>query len=372
MKKYFTLLIVMFLAVSVLFIGIGCKATAAETTAAAKTTAAETTAAIDPKTVTFEYVRQLRIDMKPVPLAKGHTLGYASGDAANPYMIAVDGNMFEVWEFFGGSKDDVVYLDNKLDSATAAANADIIFSKKVECYVQAMVDQKLNAVIGKKAKDLGVPMIAMDHPVEGWPICTADYPKIGKDNGQYVADNIDKKFGSVDNIDVFVYCIDPNAGELVNMRSLGALDALVPKYGKEIVDPETEGSKGITIPTGSTAELGMKAMSALLVSKPKAKNWVIFCQNEGSMTGVVSAIETAGRWNPDNYMIMDVGGWEQDQNYIRNGYVSGAGCFFANKYGEIIIPAAIAFIYGNRPPEVMYYDTVVLTKDNIDQYYPVK
>ena len=46
--------------------------------------------------------------------------------------------------------------------------------------------------------------------------------------------------------------------------------------------------------------------------------------------------------------------------------------FFPEHYGEYIIPAVAAVLKGQPIPPYLYVDNVVITKDNIDKYYPKK
>ncbi|MCL5072029.1 MAG: hypothetical protein M1308_14225, partial [Actinobacteria bacterium] len=120
------------------------------------------------------------------------------------------------------------------------------------------------------------------------------------------------------------------------------------------------------------AEQANKAMTDVLNKVPKAKKFVLTSINEETMSGIISAIQTVGRWNPEDWIIITQGCDAVGQQQIRDGLTDGAVAYFFEKYGEYLIPAAVSLMNGQPVPPFMYVENVLITKDNIDQYYPKK
>jgi hypothetical protein len=53
--------------------------------------------------------------------------------------------------------------------------------------------------------------------------------------------------------------------------------------------------------------------------------------------------------------------------------LSDAGVvFFLEKYGEYLVPAACALLERSPIPSHLYIENAIITKENIDQVYPLK
>ena len=51
------------------------------------------------------------------------------------------------------------------------------------------------------------------------------------------------------------------------------------------------------------------------------------------------------------------------------GINDGISAYFPEKYGEYLIPGALAFIYGNPVPPYMFIENIIITPDNINEYF---
>ncbi len=355
--------------------------TAAETTVA-ETTSAETTSAettgVDltsiPKEKLYETFREMakagKYEGEP---AKGHTLAFANIIKAFPFCTSVENSIIEHWKLAGGLDSDLTILDNAADPQIAIQNKDIIFNKKPEVFLQFQFDAKINDQIAKEAKEKGVFIIAIDVPV-------GDFPFMGVNNygtavltGQWAIEQIEK-MGGIDKVDLILYQNVPQVGETVFLRIKGSVDEMVKKYG-DIVDPEKTGSKGVwAVADSSSTEKAKKDFQDILAKYPQAKSIVLFCLNDQSAAGYQAAADISGRWDPDNTLICSQGLDELGMQLIRDNIVDGDSSYFPEKYGEYLIPGSLAYMYGGEKavPKEMYVENVIITKDNIDQYYPQK
>ena len=94
--------------------------------------------------------------------------------------------------------------------------------------------------------------------------------------------------------------------------------------------------------------------------------------NEQTMMGVVAAMEGAGVWDLDNKIVITLGVDELGQTMIRDGLSDAGIAFFPEHYGEYVIPAVAAILTGNAVPPDIFVDNEVITKANIDKWYPKK
>ena len=88
------------------------------------------------------------------------------------------------------------------------------------------------------------------------------------------------------------------------------------------------------------------------------------------MAGLIASLQNTGRWNQDNCIVITLGGDELGQSQIRDGLSDGGVAFFPEKYGEYIVPAICAMMQGEPVPPYIFVENVIITKENIDEYYP--
>ena len=300
--------------------------------------------------------------------AAGHTLAFANIIASFPFTEAVENDIIKQWGLAGGASDDLTILDNAVDAALGIQNADIIFNKNPDVFLEFQIDAQVNAQIGRRAEELGVYIIAIDIPVPGFPFMGVDNYGTAVLTGNWAADQIDAVYGGWENVDRVFFLWNPVIGETVAMRITGSVDVFREKFGDE-GDTKVEGSKAVLVDAGSTTDEASAAMADILAAYPEDENILVFCLNDQTAAGIQAAADIAGRWDADKWMVMSQGLDDLGMELIRDNIVDGDSAYFPEKYGEYLVPAAIAHMYGNPVPPYMFVDNVIITLDNIDEYY---
>lgn len=347
-----------------------------ETTVAAGTTVAETTVAVEttipPKDIyTYEKLREMaktgQYEGEP---AKGHKLAFANVIDGPAFCEDVKNGIKKQWELAGGNSEDLTLLDNKADVATALKNEDIVFSKKPEVFIEFQADSKVNAMIGRKAQEEGLFVIAVDITVPGFPFMGVENYKVGKLTGQWLVDNIDKKFGSWDSVDLVLVVSQPAAGEAQTLRVAGQVDAFKDVYG-DSANPDVKDSKLILVEAW-LEDNARENMSNALAAYPNAKNIILSSYTDYGIVAFKSVLEDLGKWDKSKILVGGLSGGESFNTMIRENTLDAYVSFFPEKYGEYLVPGALAFMYDNPVPAYMFVDNEVITLENIDQFYPVK
>ena len=300
--------------------------------------------------------------------AAGHTMAFANIIKSRPFCTAVENNIIEEWQLAGGSIDDLTVLDNAADTALALQNADIIFNKNPEVFLEFQLDAQVNARIGRRAGELGIFVIAIDVPVPGFPFMGVDNYGTSVLTGNWAADQIAVVYGGWENVDRVFFLWNPVSGDIVAMRIHGSRDVFKERFGEE-GDTAVEGSKAVLVDAGSTADEAEAAMADILAAYPTDENIMVFCLNDQTSAGVQAAADIAGRWDPDKWMIMSQGLDDLGKELVREGIIDGNSAYFPEKYGEYLIPGALAYMYGNPVPAYMFVENVIITPDNINEYF---
>jgi ribose transport system substrate-binding protein len=157
----------------------------------------------------------------------------------------------------------------------------------------------------------------------------------------------------------------PAGGTETMLRSEGFAAALVDAFGAEAEEKIVRTDGGM----GQSAE-AKAAMDDVLAAHPEPKKLVITSINEQTMAGAIASLQSAGRWSKEDTIIVTHGCDELGQSQLRDGSSDGSVAYFPETYGEYVIPAVSAILEGQAVPPYIYIVNVVITLDNIDEYYP--
>lgn len=300
--------------------------------------------------------------------AKGHTLAFGNILAGDEFCDKVENSIKDQWILAGGTEEDLTILDNKVDIGIAVQNADIVFSKNPEVFIEFQFDVKTNEMIGRKARDLGVFMIGVDIPVTGFPFMGVDNYDCGVKIGKWAADQIDEIYGGWENVDRVLVCQAPENGEIVNLRVMGSADVFKERFGDE-ADIDKEGSKMLLLDVGVLEDTAKEALSNYFAANPDDKNIVFFSITPDITIAFKAAADLAKRWDPDKFLITTNNLPDNLVYMLREGITDCHLQYFPEKYGEVVVPGALAHMYGNPVPTHMFAITELITRVNVGEYF---
>jgi len=287
-------------------------------------------------------------------------IGFANLTEDIPFAVRVREGIEEASKKAGNV--DLVTADNKLDGATALANADNFITQGVQGVVEFQTDEKFGKSIMDKFKAKGIPVIAIDIPMPGATFFGVNNPIAGGMAGKGLGEWIKKNWNG--QVDALVMLELPQSGPVPAARMKGQRDGLEAIVGKI---PE---SKVKHLDSKNTLEEARKLMSDTLTTLPNAKHIAIVCINDDTAAGAIAAAEAAGR--KTDIAVSGIDASERGREEIRKpgSPQVGSTASFPEKYGEKIIPMLVKAINGEKMPAQFYTTHAFLTKDNVDKYYP--
>jgi ribose transport system substrate-binding protein len=318
--------------------------------------------------LTYEMLREYAKAQKPWPglPAKGMKLGYAVNFAGNAFGDVVTESIRSSAALAGIDVDkNFFYLDNKADATVALQNSDIMLSKRPDVFIEFQLDAKANAIIAMKFRDAGIPMLAIDIPVPGATFVGVDNFKVAYMAGEAAIELIEERWGGWDAVDLVIMLTLPIGGQITLLRAEGFAQALADKYGPEVEEKIHREDAG----DGNVPD-AQKASMLVLPKYPKAKNIVLTGIDEQAIAGFQAAAEILKRWNKENYITIGQGVDELGRELIKTGVEDASVAYFPEKYGEFLVPAAVALYLGLPIPSHIFVENVMITKDNVTQYYP--
>jgi ribose transport system substrate-binding protein len=316
---------------------------------------------------TFEMYRDYAKREEPYPgnPGAGKKLGFANIFGTLPFCISVENNIIFQAKLAGFSENDMIIMDNQYDSVLGLKNADIMLSKRPDFFIEFQADAKVNNIVAAKFGDAGIPILAIDVPVPGSPFMGVNNWKVAVMGGEYMAKLIKEEWGGWDAADMVVLLQMPAGGDVTMLRSEGFAAALVEEFGAEAEEKIVRADGGM-----GQSEQAKAAMDDVLAAHPNAKKIALTSINEQTMAGAVSALKSAGRWDADDIIIITLGVDELGQSQIRNDESDAGIAFFPEHYGEYVVPAVCAMLEDEAVPPWIYVENEVITKANIDKWYP--
>jgi len=316
----------------------------------------------------YESYRQcaLRGENYPGQPGKGKRLGFANFFSTEPFCISLKNGIVEQAKLAGFAERDIIIMDNRYDSVLGLKNADIMLAKRPAAFIECQVDENINNVIGRKFRAAGIPIIGVDVPVPESPFVGIDGWKVAFMGGQEMARLIKSQWGGWEAVDMVVLLQMPFGGERNMRRSEGFAAALAEEFGEKVEEKivRTDGGPGQSEPTKI-------AMDDVLAVNPNARKIAVTSIDEQTMAGAIASLQGAGRWNPEDVIVITLGCDGLGQSQLRKGISDAAIAFFPEYYGQYLVPAACSMMQGHSVPSDIYVDNAVVTKENIDEYYPV-
>jgi ribose transport system substrate-binding protein len=300
---------------------------------------------------------------------KGKVIGFANIFGTLPFCISVENNIKEHLKRAGVDMGKGwITMDNQYDSVLGLKNADIMLSKKPHFFIEFQADSKVNNIVAAKFGAAKIPLLAIDVPIPGSPFMGVDNWKVALMGGHAMAKLIREKWGGWDGVDMVALGQMPAGGEVVMLRSEGFAQALSEEFGIATNDPKIvrfDGGMG-------QSEQAKAAMDDVLAAHPDAVKIAMTSINEQTMAGLIAAVQGAGRWDPDNKIVVTLGVDELGQSQLRDGLSDAGIAFFPERYGEYVVPAVCATLAGAPVPAYIFVENEVITLKNIDKWYPKK
>lgn len=300
---------------------------------------------------------------------KGKVVGFANIFGTLPFCISVENDIKKHLALAGGDlAKGWITMDNQYDSVIGLKNADIMLSKKPHFFIEFQADAKVNNIVAAKFGAAKIPMLAIDVGIPGSPFMGVDNWKVALMGGRQMAKLIKEKWGGWDGVDMVALAQMPAGGDVTMLRSEGFAAALAEEFGIDVKD-----SKIVRFDGGmGQSEQAKAAMDDVLAANPDAKRIAVTSINEQTMAGIIAAMQGAGRWDPADKIVITLGVDELGQSQIRDGSSDAGIAFFPERYGEYVIPAVCATLQGAPVPAYIFVENEVITKANIDKWYPKK
>jgi len=299
--------------------------------------------------------------MKASPPRNGdkYVIAFANLDRGISFCAKVEEGIVKNAEAAG---IELVIADNNLDGATALTNAESFINRNVDYVIEFQTDANFGATIMQKMDDADIKVTAIDIPMPGATFFGANNPKSGYMGGVYLGQAAIKKFGA-DKVKEGYFILGdlPQSGAVPAMRTGGQLAgflAAVEGFPEDHV---------ITIDTKNTLEESFAQTNNVLGRIPEGVPIMTTAINDQATTGTIRAVKQAGR--EADLIAVGMGADELATMMSEPTFVASVG-YFPERYGNFLIPMALAELSGIDLPPTVLMTHVMVDKGNICNYYP--
>ena len=301
----------------------------------------------------------------------GITIGYGDLTAGIPFVTQVLDNLMAVAE---ACNVEVMYADNNLDGETALENARTFTLAGVDGVIEFQIDATIEGAICDelRANDPNLPVIAIDI---AHPSCAlffgADNGYAGELAGQALGEWAQENWGC--EIDMVVTMETFVVGQVNIDRSNGMVRGISQvcsdlDYGDfENWSPDPTGIV-TRIDGGGTTDGAFPKVLDTFTANPGKRIAVVSLNDDMGLAALAAARELGIE---DMVAYASQGADATIHDEIRNNpqYIGSTG-YFPETYGNYVIPAILAMIAGDSVPDPLFVEHKLVSKDNIDQFYP--
>ena len=262
---------------------------------------------------------------------------------------------------------DMIYYDNAGDPEAALANASDAIGRKIDLLIEYNSDSEANAEIARKLKTAAIPVLALNYPVPGAPLYTADNTLAGQIAGKALGDFANKTWADQTVVAVI-------AGDLADPA------AYLPQRVQGIIDGLHKSLPDMAITRLDTSGNPVRVdglLSKFLASQPRAKV-LIATLDDPTALAAKGAIERTARMG--DCIIVSQGvdhsvhGGANDKKEIdpnnRGSVILGSVAHFVDRYGYEVLPLAMKMLDGEQIPERTTTRHVLVSAKNVFTEYP--
>lgn len=252
--------------------------------------------------------------------------------------------------------------DNEDNPSKALANAEQLLSEEIDVLIEHQRNEQLGHVIGAKCHAANVPAIAINFPQPGAYYFGADSHKTGRLAGEYLLSYARKNWPGKPTTCLILP--SRGLGSTQNTRKVGLLEALQ-EHTPGGVQPEIQFA-----PPGVTAQEGYRYTKRFVQKLGRRSCCLLVAAFSDPLAiGASRALRENAR--VDRSVVVGQGGTAEGRRHIlRGGAIKASVAYFPESYGPRLLRLAIKLCEGDRPPLVTHTDHVVLTTENILDFYP--
>ena len=256
----------------------------------------------------------------------------------------------------------LITVNNRYSAREALRNADLLIKEQVDLVLEFQTYERVAPVIASKFLEANTPVIAIEIPHPGAIYFGANNYKAGliggKALGRWAREHWEGKVEQILLLEL------PIAGSLLELRITGLVDGLRAEL------PSIAQVPVVHLNGRGTFEDVLEVVRQYLRRAP-AKRTLVGTVNDVCALAAIRAFEEAGASN--KCAVVGQNAILDSRNELRrpNTRLVGTVAYFPERYGDEIIPLAIAILQKKSVPSTVFVKHQLITPRNVDLIYPL-
>ncbi len=293
-------------------------------------------------------------------VSSAFTIGYAAQKTDSEFSQDVSASIERV---AAREHIQLVTVDNRYSPKTALRNADRLIKEGVKLVLEFQTFETVAPMIGSKFVEANIPVIAIEIPHPGATYFGANNYQAGVIGGRALGSWAKQNWGG--EVDEVLLLELPIAGPLPQLRVTGMISGL-----RETLP---------TLRTRSIVRLNGKGeleesldIVRRYLRRSRPKRTLIGAVNDPSALGALRAFEEAGRAHLCAAMGQNAIRAAREELRRPGTRLVGSVGYFPERYGEELIPLALAILHKKPVPAAVYVKHQLITPKNVELIYPSK
>ena len=254
---------------------------------------------------------------------------------------------------------DLIEVENRYSVKAALRNAVQLVNQRVDLAIEFQTYERIGPKLARLFDDAGIPLIAVEIPHPNAVFLGIDNHRAGVAAGQALQKAAGHKWnGECDEILVLELDI---AGSLPHLRLSSAERVLQKGRASDCVVTHLD-SRGEFVRSFDLTRRHLQRV-------PKRRT-LLTGINDYAVLGALRAFEEAGR--SQMCVAVSHGGGPEARRELRlpNTALAAVVAFFPERYGESLLLLALDILNRRPTPPAVYMPMQVLTRRNVDEFYP--
>lgn len=250
---------------------------------------------------------------------------------------------------------------HRFDGTRLIAEAEGLLRQGVAALLCYNPDEHLSHVIADRCCSAGIPLFAITFPIPGARLFGINNYRAGLSGGEGLGEQISRRWSG--HVDRLVLLDIPGSSPAQKARNTGMIEGL--RRNARVPD-----SRILHLHADRKDDGEISPMRRVLSEFPKDRRIAVLCYNDLTALGALRAAEEAGR--ADHVAILSQGAVTEVRKQLRKPGSSlwSAVAHFPERFGERLIPNVLRLLQGEETPQTIYTEHVLLTRANLDRYYP--
>jgi ribose transport system substrate-binding protein len=261
----------------------------------------------------------------------------------------------------------LIYYDNAGDGEKAIANADDAIGRKVNLLIEYNDDIEANAEIGRRMQAAGIPVLALNYPVPGAPLYTADNLAAGRIAGKTLGEFARENWADQTVVAVIAGDLSSPAPYLAD-RVRGVTEAL----RQELPDV------AVTRLDTSGNPVRVEGLLGKFLAAQTKRKVLVAVLDDPTALAAKAAVERAGRISDCVIVSQGVdrsihGGANEKKELDpsnRGSIVLGSVAYYLDRYGYEVLPLAMKMLQGAEVPAKTTTKHILISARNVFTEYP--